>query len=277
MNGEEGAMSSRRKESIADPVVAELLRIGAVESATVDGRNDPTWRDLAATPGADRERIYAEAARLAGIEQQVVDAWSPPDDLVRSMLGLFDEDIALQALRSGLLPVEIITDPNMADFTVAFATHDPLRKSLRVLFSDRGVEVVLRYAPESVVRERILATGIIREDELIRWPDHEDAQAEQHTSPDVSGDSVGPPGFTLDMTADDIARTLAATMADEPDKPEEDVEMEVGVIPDATMMEALTPPPSPAPPTPESNGRISDQYDLDMLREALRDRVVGVL
>jgi type IV pilus assembly protein PilB len=316
-------MSTKRKETTSDesnhdPVVVELLRIGAVDSDAVEscarfsGGPAATWRDLAAHPGVDRQRVYAEAARLSGIELQTIDAWSPPDDLLRSMLGLFDEDIALEALKAGLLPVEILTDPNMADFTIAFATHDPLRQSLHSIFDNRGVNVVMRYAPESVIRERILATGIVGEHDLIRWGDHEDPPVE-YAVPQNAGNDVE--GFTLDMTAvpvngahtettsgaipslaDDIAKNIAANMAKEVDMTEEDVQMEADVVSDsmevvvdfdvesedvfaegpevdfATDIPNETEKPASMPPRSQS-----EKYDLDMLREALRDRVVGML
>ena len=285
-----------------DPVIAALLSRGTIRASAVtdcvvaSGQSVPSWRDLVGVDGVDREAMFAEVANQAQIPRQEIDAYSPPDDLVRSILGLFDEDISSGVLLAGLLPVEILTDPALADFTIALATHDPLRHVSGTMLQELGVTVVLRYAPEDVVRERILSLGIVSEAELDKARDdaeQELAEAGTHTAP-RSGDlpAIDPGVARWLDEGEGASAEVAGLVRSDVDAAQSDVQSTSDSSdqgdpgpPDPTALpraaETTETTGTASPTTQARRGSrptiSSDKYDIEKLQGALRDRVVGML
>jgi type IV pilus assembly protein PilB len=311
---EEGASRSH------DPVVAALLAKGVIPAqdlaAVVVATGNPTvsWRELVEHPGVNRDAVFAEAAAQKGIQTQEIDGYTPPDDLVRSILGLFEEEISAEVLRRGLLPVEILTDPSLVDFTIALASNDPLHPAHRDLLGNLGVNIVLRYAPESVVRERILSTGIVDESEYGHF---HAATADPLPVLDAGVASWLDESEVGSAEIAGIVPELSSASAEEAATQSDPVEhlADLGVFEDLGDVVEANDAPDPAAESAESVSPSSDtgaesavdlevheqpvdevganstskkekqspptastdMYDLDKIHGALRDRVVGML
>ena len=148
-----------------DPVVKALLekhivteddvRIAAEKA--IPGKD--LWRLLLRVPGVNRDLVFAEAAELAGIPTCEVNAWEPPDDLVESILSLFGAETVQLILRAGLLPVEVLADEAVDEFTLSFATHDPTSQAAKQIAASLGLSSRFSFAPESVIHARVAGLG----------------------------------------------------------------------------------------------------------------------
>lgn len=154
----------------ADPILSALVERDAVTAAQClmaaawAPAEQPLWRTLIRVVGVNREAVFAEVAAQSGIQKCDVNAWEPPDDLVESILALFGAETIEAILKASLLPVEVLADQNVADFTLSFATFDPTNEATIQVASTLGVSWKFSYAPEAIIQARISGLGYAVED-----------------------------------------------------------------------------------------------------------------
>ena len=169
-NGADVAPSARREavagkeaaEAIAhDRVVTALLRAEAVAPQQVQeavaewarqGETDTLWRMLARHPKVNRDRVFAEAARIYAFREEAVDPDALDADFVRRVIEQFDRPDQDKLLGLRLLPLREELDPNRGLKKLIFATYDPTRPEVYQVAHDLGLtHFELRYAPESII------------------------------------------------------------------------------------------------------------------------------
>ncbi len=146
-----------------DRVVMALLQEGVITmpqalTALRQQKRHPNvsiWRLLTGVAGVDADAVFAEAARVAGYETVHISERKPTDELVEAVCGLFPSPAGDEMLRMGVIPYEFNVDPAARKHTLVFASHDPSHPDVRHFVESLGPNVELRYAPASMIGERI--------------------------------------------------------------------------------------------------------------------------
>ncbi|GBD02477.1 putative type II secretion system protein HxcR [bacterium HR18] len=159
----EGSFAPELAEMFEDDVVLSLLYHGAlrldqIAQAIAERRqqpDQPLWRVLLNQNGVDREAIFAEAARVAGIEPAPIDETRPSVEFIRAILLLFPASVQQQLFAHGLLPCGFTANPASGQRTLLLATFDPTRSELAAVLHLLGMPAALRYAPERIIQKRL--------------------------------------------------------------------------------------------------------------------------
>ena len=152
-------------ENLKDRVVImllfnEIVRIEQVEQAwkawrtlQKQGQSEALWRILAAQPGIDRERIFAEAADVYVFKKAEISTAGVVSYL-QSVKGKYAGERWEEMNRLCVLPIgqedHLRGDEETRFF---FATYDPTRPEVHSLMQKLGLErFKIHYAPEAVLR-----------------------------------------------------------------------------------------------------------------------------
>ena len=141
------------KQGVSQEQVAEAVYLQRGSEA-----KEALWRLLAQVPGVDRERVYAEAARIYAFPTAEVGAGKPDPEFMLLIMETIAEERRDDLLRLRLLPIEYDVDPQNGGARLVFMTHDPARPEVhRTLQQLKLGRFELQYAPESII------TGLIQE------------------------------------------------------------------------------------------------------------------
>ncbi len=146
-----------------DRVVARLLSRGVVRENHVrvaweewkrlrkEGMKTPLWRILTLNTEIERDRIYAEAARVYAFEE----AHIREDETLAFIEGItdvFTEEQWDQMIELFVLPVAQEKEPYRGEVRWIFATHDPARPEINHMLQHLQLKrFELRYVPESFI------------------------------------------------------------------------------------------------------------------------------
>ena len=109
----------------------------------------PLWRLLTMIPEIDRELIFAEAARVYGIEEARI-ARLGAIPLIEKVQRSFPKEIWEEMVALRLLPVAEAEQNHSHRMRLIFASHDPTRTEVQTLMPKLGLAgYELRYAPEA--------------------------------------------------------------------------------------------------------------------------------
>ncbi|HEX7071211.1 MAG TPA: hypothetical protein VF190_10410, partial [Rhodothermales bacterium] len=113
------------------------------------------WRIVAEMKDVDSEVVFAHAAKLQGFETAHITPARPSDELIEAVQGLFAPHVARAMTEMGLLPYDFVLDAQQKRHTLVFACNDPGSADVRAFIDGLGAEVELRFAPTSVIAERM--------------------------------------------------------------------------------------------------------------------------
>lgn len=113
----------------------------------------PLWRLLTMVPEIDRELIFAEAARVYGIEEARI-ARLTALPLIEKVSRVFPAAVWDEMVALRLLPVAEAEQNHSHRMRLIFASHDPTRAEVQTLMPQLGLDgYELRYAPEAELIE----------------------------------------------------------------------------------------------------------------------------
>ena len=157
------------------------------------------WRYAAYRSFSNPSAFFSEAAIVAGYESRYVGGDNPTDEIIESILGLFDANQAKELMQLGLLPVEIESNGD-EDYTLCFVSFDPTHPSVQNLVNHLPMAISIAYADWQVIRDRIEKLG--HKLELIPGPpDDPELVSELLNAQSVSAtqvSDVGEPGIEPD-------------------------------------------------------------------------------
>lgn len=110
----------------------------------------PLWRMLTLVPEINRELIFAEAARVYGIEQVHIERRGALP-LIEKVYHYCPRPLWDQLVRLRTVPVAEGKQQHSQRPRLIFATHDPMNPDLQELLPQLGVDYEVRYAPEEDV------------------------------------------------------------------------------------------------------------------------------
>ena len=219
----EGSFAPELAEMFEDDVVLSLLYNGAVRleqiaqaiAARRQAPEQPLWRMLLDQPDVDREAVYAEAARIAGIEPAPIDATRPSAEFIRAILLLLPASVQQQLFAHKLLPCAFVNDPASGLRTLLLATFDPTRPELPRLVQMLGFPAALRYAPERIIEKRLRELGL-------EPPKSPEPQRKTPSLPDAESKTPDPPPSLRKLAWEiDEPEPVEAELPAEEDKPED--------------------------------------------------------
>lgn len=147
--------------SSKDRVVAMLLRKEIVtpkqaqeaqQLQKTQKSKETLWRMLTQVAGVDREKVYAEAARVYAFPMARLGEGKPDPEFARSVIDTFSEERRNELFKLRVLPFECDLEHQTGAIKLVFVTHDPTRPEVHRLMQQLKLErFELRYAPEAVV------------------------------------------------------------------------------------------------------------------------------
>ena len=116
------------------------------------------WRLIAEMKDVDSEVVFSHAAQLQGFETAHITAARPSDELIEAVRGLFAPHVGKQMQEMGLLPFDFVMDAQQKRHTLVFASNDPGSPDIQAFIEGLGAEVELRFAPASLIADRLRRT-----------------------------------------------------------------------------------------------------------------------
>ncbi len=153
------------EQEIRDEVVVNLIYKGML---TVDDArrlrekhpdSNELWREAAYKSFSNPSAFFSEAAIRAGYESRYVGEDNPTDEIIESILGLFNKAQIKQMLENGILPVEIESQGSDSDFTLSLVSFDPTHAAVQGIVNHLAMPSLLAYADWQVIRDRITRLG----------------------------------------------------------------------------------------------------------------------
>ena len=158
---ERAEMTPAMREFVEDEVVLSLYEQNLLTWPEVFNlvRSSPAgatlWRKLAKEGSVDSAMVYFEAARLFGVPMADLTESEPPDDIIRSILDLFEPEVVSELFARSVLPIEIVSNDPSGSFSHVIATFDPLGIDAEALGQLFGKPIELQYASEKLIQLRI--------------------------------------------------------------------------------------------------------------------------
>lgn len=158
----------------------------------------PLWRVLLINPTLDRQKIFAQAARVYAFENAQISQNDTPDFL-REVRDRFTESQWQRLIELCLLPIDREQGRYERDPRWIFATYDPAAPEVKALLQEMGLgRYEVRYAPQSLLvalqRAAKLPTNAAQEwmdFEVVASPEEEAEEGVEEASSEAEQESLG--------------------------------------------------------------------------------------
>lgn len=143
-------LRDRVVDSLLEKRIVTLEQVKEIQQKWQQGSKQTTlWRALTQHPKANRDAIFAEAARIYAFRQEEVNEHRPDLNFVKRILDSFSKEHRDLLIDLCLLPLEYKIDLQGV-LKLLFVTHDPSRPETLRFVHDLNLEHwELCYAPES--------------------------------------------------------------------------------------------------------------------------------